>query len=156
MKVRVGFFSFTCCEGCFIVFIEALNSKYEEWTSKIDIVNFRALKRNMKLDNLDVAFIEGAVSTKEELKKLKEIRRKSKMLVAFGSGAVTGYPSNQRNAFKGQLKKDVEPMIKQYKQLPTIEPLKKYVKVDLEINGCPINRQDVIKQIDELLKNAQT
>jgi len=34
-----------------------------------------------------------------EVKKLKEIRSKTKKLIAYGSGATTGYPSDQRNNF---------------------------------------------------------
>ena len=38
-KVRVGFFSFTCCEGCTIVLVEALNKRYEKWTEALEILN---------------------------------------------------------------------------------------------------------------------
>ena len=150
-KIRLGVFNFTCCEGCTIVLIEALNDRYYEWIPKLDIKNFRSLKKEQKITQMDIALVEGAISTKEELERLKKIRENSKILIAFGSGASNGYPSNQRNKIKGS---KIQELIKHYKQLPTIEPLENYVKVDDKIEGCPVSEEELIKKIDELLKNA--
>jgi len=150
-KKKVGFFNFTCCEGCTIVLIEAFNTKYDEWMEKIEIENFRALKKVKPIKQLDIAFVEGAISTPSEIKRLKEIRKKSKLLIAFGSGAVSGYPSNQRNSFPPELKKQIEPLLKKLKQKKEILPLEKYVKVDDKIDGCPVDQQTLIKKIDSLI-----
>lgn len=150
-KKKVGFFNFTCCEGCTIVLIEALNTKYDEWMKKITIENFRALKKVKPIKHLDIAFVEGAISTNSEIKRLKEIRKKSKILIAFGSGAANGYPSDQRNKFSPKLKKKIEPLIKTLKQKKKILPLKEYVKVDDEIDGCPVNQEILIKKIDSII-----
>ena len=154
MKLKVGVFSFTCCEGCVVVFIENLNEKYEEYMKKIKIENFRQLKKVKKIGNLDIALVEGAISTESEIRKLKEIRKKSKKLVALGSGAVDGYPSNQRNKFVGKKKKDVQPLIKRYNQIEKISPLKVFVKVDDNIKGCPVDAEELMKKMDGYLKNA--
>ena len=149
---KVGIFSFTCCEGCVIVFIEALNTKYKDWieNKKIKIENFRALKKVKPIKQLDIALIEGAISTPSEIKKLKEIREKTKILIAMGSGAIDGCPSNQRNKFNKRKKEIIQPMIKKLNQNKSIEPLNKFVKVDAEIPGCPISEKDLIKRLDEL------
>ena len=148
---KIGVFSFTCCEGCIVSFIEVLNRKYDEYMKKMKIENFRQLKTNEKIKNLDIAFIEGAISTESEVKKLKELRIKSKKLVALGSGACNGYPSNQRNKFDAKKKKEIQPLIEKFHQLSTIEPLKTYVKVDDEINGCPVDEKLLIEKIEGYL-----
>jgi len=153
MAKKAGFFSFTCCEGCTMVFIELLNKKYDEYTRKMKIENFRQLKTNEKIKNLDFAFVEGAISTPSEEKKLKEIRKNTKKLIALGSGACNGYPSNQRNKFDKNKQKQIQPLIKLFHQNKTIEPLNKFVKVDVEINGCPVSKEDLMNKIEELLKN---
>lgn len=152
MKKRVGFFSFTCCEGCSISFIETLNTKFEEYMSKIKIVNFRALKKEDKIHKMDIAFVEGAISTESEINKLMEIRKKAKFLVALGSGAANGYPSNQRNKFDDSKKRFIQPLLVKLRQQDTIEPLKTYIKVDDEINGCPVEESAIIKKMEEYLK----
>jgi sulfhydrogenase subunit delta len=151
-KIRVGVFSFTCCEGCTVVFLEILNKKYDEYMKKIKIVNFRQLKTEKKIIPMDLAFVEGAISTESEIRKLKEIRKKTKKLIALGSGAVNGYPSNQRNKFDEKKKKLIQPLIEKFHQNKTIEPLNKFVKVDDNIEGCPVSEQDLINKIEGYLK----
>ena len=152
MRKKVGVFSFTCCEGCTVVFLEILNRKYEEYMKKIDIVNMRTLRTSEQIKPMDLAFVEGAISTESEIKKLKEIRKKSKKLIALGSGATNGYPSNQRNKFDETKKKLIQPLIKKFHQNKTIEPINKFVKVDDNIEGCPVSEQDLINKIEGYLK----
>ncbi len=152
MKKRVGFFSFTCCEGCTVMFIEVLNKKYEEYKKKIKIENFRQLKTSKIIKTLDLAFVEGAISTQSEINKLKEIRKKSKKLIALGAGAVNGFPSNQRNKFSREKKKQIQALVKKMHQIKKISPIKKFVKVDDKIDGCPVEEADLIKKIDSYLK----
>ena len=154
MKLKVGFFSFTCCEGCTVVFLEALNKKYDAWMKKMKIVNFRALKKVGKMQNMDIAFVEGAISTESEIRKLKEIREKAKKVVALGAGAVTGYPSNQRNKFDVKKKKQIAELVEKMHQIKEISPINKFIKVDDKIDGCPVSEEDLIKKIDSYLKNA--
>jgi coenzyme F420-reducing hydrogenase gamma subunit len=150
-KKRVGVFSFTCCEGCTVSFIETFNSRIEDYMKKMKIVNFRALMPSNKITKMDIALVEGAISTPSELNKLLEIRKKAKKLVALGSGAANGYPSNQRNKFDDEKKRSIQPLIVRFRQFRTIEPLSKYVKVDDVINGCPVDEKEVIKKMEEYL-----
>lgn len=148
MRLKVGFFSFTCCEGCIVTFLELLNKKFFEYEKKMDIVNCRVLRTNEKIGKLDLVFAEGAISTASEARKIKEIRKKSKILIALGSGAVNGYPSNQRNSFSQEKKQEIALLIKTLHQLKEVSPLKKFVKVDDEIAGCPVNESEIEKKID--------
>ncbi len=150
-KKRVGVFSFTCCEGCAVSFIETFNSKLDYYLKKMKIVNFRALMPSNEIVKMDLALVEGAISTPSELNKLLEIRKKTKKLVALGSGAANGYPSNQRNKFPADQKRDIQPLLVKFRQFKTIEPLSKYVKVDDVINGCPVDEKEVIKKMEGYL-----
>ncbi len=151
-KLKVGVYSMTCCEGCSVVLIEAFNHKFNEYMKNIDFVDFRTLKPFKKVNKTDVAFVEGAISTQSEVKKLKEIRAKTKKLVALGSGAVSGFPSDQRNKFDTKKKKEIAPILEMFHQIDKISPLKKFVKVDDEIDGCPVSEEDLTKKIEGYLK----
>jgi len=152
MKQKVGFFSFTCCEGCTVMFMEVLNKKFDDYMKKMKIMNFRQLKTNKKINKLDIAFVEGAISTQSEIKKLKEIREKSKKIIALGSGAVSGYPSNQRNKFDKKTKKEIQKLIEKLHQIKKISPIKKFVKVDDKIDGCPVDEEDLANKIEEYIE----
>jgi len=155
MKLKVGVYSFTCCEGCTIILVEALNKKFDEWTEKINFIDFRTLRPYKEVHETDIAFVEGAISTESELRKLREIRKKTKKLVAFGSGASIGYPSDQRNKFSSKKLKEIHDDLKRFKQIDKVSPLKRFVKVDDFIDGCPVNEKVVIAKIEEYLNNAQ-
>jgi coenzyme F420-reducing hydrogenase gamma subunit len=150
--IKVGVYSFTCCEGCIVVMVEAFNKKFDDWSKKIDFVDFRALKPFKGVNNTDIAFCEGAISTRSEVKKLKEIRKKTKKLVAFGSGAVSSFPSDQRNKFGAKKMKEIKPFLKRFGQIDKVSPLKRFVKVDDQIDGCPVTEEDLIKKIEGWLK----
>lgn len=151
-KIKVGFFSFTCCEGCMVVFTEVLNKRFFEYKKSLDIRNMRVLRSNQRIKDLDIAFVEGAISTNSEVNKLKEIRKKTKRLIALGSGAVNGYPSNQRNKFDKIKKKEIASLIAKLDQIKEILPLNKFVKVDDKINGCPVDEDELIEKIDCYIK----
>ncbi|MFH0712075.1 MAG: hypothetical protein V1889_03115 [archaeon] len=150
-KLKVGFFSFTCCEGCVVSFLEILNEKFFEWRDKVDILYLRALKKDGEIAPMDVAFVEGAVSTESEVRKLKLIRKNAGKLVAIGSGAINGWPSNFRNNFKGEKKKRVDVLVKKMGQIKKVLPLKDVVKVDDEVPGCPIDEKIFIEKMERLM-----
>lgn len=131
--------------------IEIFNEKFFDWKDKIDIRYFRALKKVAPLKRIDVVFVEGAISTESEVRKLKEIREKAGKLIAIGSGAINGWPSNLRNGFKGEKKKEVEVLMKKLGQIEKVLPLKDFVRVDDEVVGCPIDEKIFIEKMEGLL-----
>lgn len=134
--LKIGFFSFTGCEGCVVTFLEILNTHYEELAGKIDIKYARILKSKNELTDLDVAFVEGAISSEREIGRIKEIRAASKRLVAIGSCAVNGSPSNARNSFDEARTQKVSALVAAMHQLPKVHPIKEYVQVDADVPGC--------------------
>ena len=62
-KLRVGWFSFTCSEDSTMVWIELMNENFFKWKELLDIRYARVLRRENKLDGIDVAFVEGAITT---------------------------------------------------------------------------------------------
>src|SRR5512135_1481037 len=98
-KMVVGWFSFTCCEDSTILFTELLNDHLDEWKKLVEFRYVKALKTKNSLKDLDVAFIEGAISSDRQAQEAKKIRDNSKYVVAIGSCAVTGIHSASRNAF---------------------------------------------------------
>lgn len=152
-KIKVGFFSFTCCEGCLVSFIEVLNQKFDEYTKVFDFKHIKLLKPSSgKIQKLDLAFVEGAISNKDELKKLKKIRKNSGKLIALGSGAINGWPSNLSNDFSRKVMASLKPKLKGIGRLKQVLPLHEYVKVDEDIPGCPVEENVFIKKIDSYIK----
>lgn len=152
-KLDVGFFSFTGDEGCIIVFLEILNDKFFEWKKVLNFKYIRILQQKNDLKNLDVAFVEGAVSSKTEEARLVEIRENCKKLVAIGSCATNGSPSNQRNFFDEKKLLEIKPILSRFNLNPSVEPLEKFVKVDAKVEGCPMDEKQFVELMQSFLKD---
>src|SRR3989344_3779128 len=137
-KLKVGIFSFTGDEGCVIQFLEILNYKFFDWVDKVEFKNARVLKSGNEISPLDVAFIEGAISNTKEEEKLKAIRAASKKVVAIGSCAINGAPSNHRNFFDEKTKKEILPILQRFNHREKVVPIYDLIAVDAQVPGCPI------------------
>ena len=151
-KLNIGWFSFSCCEDSTIVFTELLNDYYDDWSKVINFQHVRVLKSKNKLEDLDVAFIEGAIASPEDSFKVKEIRKNSKKVVAIGSCACTGMPSAQRNDFNSKQRQQIEELIKKFHHAKKVKKLEDVIKVDSKVNGCPMNEQVFLNTVNETLK----
>ena len=151
-KLKIGWFSFSCCEDSSIVLTEMLNDYFDEWAKVVDFQHVRILKKNNKLEGLDVAFVEGAIASQSDAKKLKEIRKNCKKLVAIGSCAINSMPSAQRNLFDSKKKKEIEFLIERFHQAKKVKKLSEVVKVDDKVPGCPMNEELFLKVLNKCLK----
>ena len=153
-KPKVGIYGLTGCAGDQLNIInceDELLKIFDIFEIESFVMASRAKNENVELD---VAFVEGSVSTEKDLEHLMEIRKKSKILVAIGHCAVFG---GVQSMFMGK-----EPWIERYKKVygkenavtltPPLEPkpLAAYVKVDAVLPGCPIEKEPFLKLAGKL------
>lgn len=151
-KLRVGWFSFSCCEDSTIIFTELLNDHYKEWLSRIEFCSALVLKKKSEIKDLDVAFVEGAITSKMQEEKLLEIRKESKKLVAIGACACVGMPSMQRNLFPDQLKKEIEELLIRFQYAQKVRKVADVVPVDAQVPGCPMDEKIFLQVFSMYLK----
>lgn len=148
-KLKFGWFSFTCCEDSTIVFTELLNEHFDEWSRLIEFKHIRILKSNKEIKALDVAFVEGAIASKRDERRLRKIRKNSKKLIAVGSCAITGMPAAQRNNFSPELQTEIKFLLKRFKHLKKVKKLEEIVKVDDKVPGCPMSEQAFLNSLEK-------
>ena len=151
-KLRIGWFTFTCCEDSSIILVELMNKYYFEWKEKIDFRYCKTLKSKNSFDEFDVAFVEGAISNDYEKEKLLKIREKAKYVVAIGSCACTGYPSAQRNDFSPQMKARIEEFLEKFKLYEKVLRLDQVVKIDDKVEGCPMLEVTFLRTLEKYKK----
>jgi coenzyme F420-reducing hydrogenase gamma subunit len=152
-KMVVGWFSFTCCEDSTILFTELLNDHLPEWKKVVEFRYVRALKTKNEIRDLDVAFIEGAVSGETQENEVKEIRENSKYVVAIGSCACTGMPSASRNAFADeQINERIQWYLSHFDYSDKVKKLEEVIKVDDKVDGCPMHVPDFLAALEKYLK----
>ncbi len=149
-KLSLGWFSFSCSGDNTIIFTELLNDHWADWKKLFDFRHVGFLQTQNKFDHFDLAFVEGAIASREHIKRIKEIRARSKKLIAVGSCAVLGQPAGQRNFFSPEQKERCAKLIKLFSALPKVLKASEVVKVDAEVPGCPMDEKkflEVVKKI---------
>ena len=111
---------------------------------------------------VDVVLIEGAISSQEDLERVRTIRQRSKLVVALGDCAVTGNVSAMRNQIvpRKLLERIYIEGVQETPGIPTegvpallrhAIPVHEVVKVDLHVPGCPPSAQAIVFVLGELL-----
>ncbi|MEM4263890.1 MAG: NADH:ubiquinone oxidoreductase [Candidatus Woesearchaeota archaeon] len=149
-KPVLGIVSFTCDEGCqfAILFIEGIFDLLD----KFDVQYFHLLKEKNREAKFDLMFVEGAISTKKQVKKLKKIRKDSKFLVALGACACHGGVPAMRNFIDN---KELGKYVWNQRMLKDSIPasgIEKYVKVDYYLYGCPVIKKEFVGFLEGFLK----
>ena len=150
-KPRVAIFKLASCDGCQLQLLN-LEDELLDLAGQVEICFFpEATSRNLD-GPYDVALIEGSVTTDHDLQWVREIRRKSALLVTLGACANAGGIQALRNMA------DVEEYTRAVYANPSYihtlsqsTPVAAHVTVDFAINGCPISRRQLLEVLTALL-----
>jgi len=155
LKPRVGIYGFTGCAGDQLVLIHTENEVLNLFGS-VDMRSFVMASSNPAEGPLDVAFVEGSISTEKEREHLLDIRKRTKILVAIGNCACSGGPQAM---YVGDEKYDKR-LQKVYGDVKFItnpieaKPIDAVVTVDYYLPGCPIDAKHAFALISRLIHQA--
>ncbi|MFA5052246.1 MAG: hypothetical protein WC544_04305 [Patescibacteria group bacterium] len=141
-KLKIAIAGLTSCEGCSFAVLD-LGLDFVQAIDHFDLNDFHLIMDEKGARKYDVTFVDGSPLTKENIKTIKELRKRSTYLVALGACACNGVIPNIKNYIdKEHAVKYQYP--KTYKNVynPNIMPIRRYVPVDYEIPGCPIDARD--------------
>ncbi len=154
MKPKVAFFDFASCEGCQLQ-VANLEESIIDLVEIVDVVSFREVMKEHS-DDYDVAFIEGSIQRPMDEERLKDIRSKADILVAFGACACTGGVNKMRNEWTvDNVKKEVygDSYIEgnPYFDVFEAKAINEVVPVDAFIPGCPIDRNEFTRIVIDVV-----
>ncbi len=151
-KPKIGIFNLTGCGGDQLMILN-LEDILVDLLNNFDIKSFQEASSYREDADLDMAIVEGSVSTGRDLKQLKEIREKTKVLIAIGDCSIGGCVQASRNAQLSiaEKMKKVYNVEKDYYDILEPKGLSSYVRVDLEIAGCPIETEEALRALTSLL-----
>jgi sulfhydrogenase subunit delta len=154
MKPRIGVFSLTSCEGCSLAILE-LEDQLLDILGAVEVVNFREAMTERDWQ-IDLAFVDGAVSTPHDLEEVQEMRTHSKVLVAIGACACLGGINTLKNY---QPEDDYRAYVygKDARYFPTVkaQPISAVVKVDYELPGCPMIKEEFLALVKAVLSGQR-
>ncbi|PIP17174.1 MAG: hypothetical protein COX44_01365 [Candidatus Portnoybacteria bacterium CG23_combo_of_CG06-09_8_20_14_all_37_13] len=149
-KQNLAIISLTACEGCQVVILD-LGEKFLDLLKKnYELAEMSLIEDEPDKQKYDVCIIEGTAITKQDKERLLKARKKSKILIALGACAcLGGIPEIKNYTDKYQAVKYVYQNIKKIDN-PEIKPLREFVKIDLEIPGCPSTGSEILEALKQL------
>lgn len=151
MKPRVAVFKFASCDGCQLSLLDA-EDELLAIAGMIDIVEFPEATTRREPGPYDIGFVEGSITTPEDLHRIREIREQCTTLVTIGACATSGGIQALRNmADVGEYASIVYAHPEYLDTLATSTPVADHVPVDLALYGCPVSKEQLVETITAVL-----
>jgi len=151
VKPKIGIYGLTGCAGDQLNILNCEDELLDIMAS-VDLKSFIMAQTGNQEDELDIAFVEGAVCQERDRQELLEIRERCGLLIAIGTCAVWGGVAAMRNDLDRQeLADKVYNGQGGFLHSLEVKPLAAYVKVDFNITGCPIEKDEFLQSVSSLL-----
>ena len=154
-KPKLAVWKFASCDGCQLSLLDC-EDELLALTNEVEIANFAEASRAVMRGPYDLSLVEGSITTPHDAERIHQVRRSSKFLVTIGACATAGGIQALRNF------KDVKEFISivyanpQYiETLNKSTPISDHVRVDFELRGCPINKQQLVEVISAFLNGRK-
>jgi sulfhydrogenase subunit delta len=153
-KPKVAFFDFASCEGCQLQ-LTYLGRDFLTLLEYVELVEFREIMEEKTDQRIDIAFIEGSFTREADRQRLKEIRKRSNIVVAYSTCSATGNVyAIRNNRDKERVKEEVYGSKKDMPHLDTnqkAEPISSVIQVDYTLPQCPVNLAEFKKLLMDLV-----
>jgi NAD-reducing hydrogenase small subunit len=160
-KTRLATVWLDGCAGCHMSLLD-IDEAILTVAKRVDVVYGPLVDAQEFPKSVDVTVIEGAISSQDDLEKVRLIRQRSKLVIALGDCAVTGNVPSMRNqiAPRKLLERIYIEGAQENKGIPTdgvpallrqAIPVHEVVKVDLNVPGCPPSAKAIAFVLSELL-----
>jgi coenzyme F420-reducing hydrogenase gamma subunit len=156
-RPRLGVFKFASCDGCQLSLLDC-EDELLDVAGRVEIAYFLEATRRPLEGDFDIALVEGSVSTPEQEESIREIRRRSRFLITLGACASHGGIQGLRNFGKIQLDEALAIVYASPQSIETLaqsRPASDYVTVDLELQGCPINKRQLLRVLAQMLVGSR-
>jgi NAD-reducing hydrogenase small subunit len=161
-KVRLATVWLDGCSGCHMSLLDT-DERLVALAEHVTVVWGPLVDAKQFPENVDVTLVEGAVSSEEDLHRIRLVRARTRILVTLGDCAVTGNVSAMRNNFganavlkrayldnatlDAQIPRQVIPPL-----LSIVRPVHEFVPVDVFVPGCPPPADLIFSVLSDLLE----
>jgi coenzyme F420-reducing hydrogenase gamma subunit len=150
-KPKLAVWKFASCDGCQLSLLDC-EDELLAVAGAVEIAHFLEASRATVKGPYDLSLVEGSVTTPQDLERIRRVRRLSKHLVTIGACATTGGIQALRNFH--DVSEFVEMVYARPEYIQTLEKstaIADHVKVDFELRGCPISKEQLLEVISAFL-----
>jgi coenzyme F420-reducing hydrogenase gamma subunit len=151
VKPTLAVWKFASCDGCQLSLLDC-EDELLAVADRVDIAYFLEASSATVDGPYDISIVEGSITTEHDAQRIQEIRAASGLLIAIGACATSGGIQALRNfADVNAFVSAVYATPGYISTLATSTPIAEHVQVDLELQGCPINKRQLLEAISALL-----
>jgi sulfhydrogenase subunit delta len=148
-------FKFASCDGCQLSLLDA-EDELLTLAGKVKIAHFLEASSHVDPGPYDVSLVEGSITTPHDEQRIREVRRSSKVLVTIGACATAGGIQALRNwADTPEFMQCVYAKPEYLQTLARSTAIADHVRVDFELRGCPINKNQLVEVLRSLLSGQR-
>jgi len=161
-KIRLATVWLDGCSGCHMSVLDT-DERLVELAKRVSVVWGPLVDVKEFPPDVDVTLVEGAISSEEDLHRIRIVRERTKVLVSLGDCAITGNVPAMRNNFGAdavlrraylenatvdpQLPREIVPPL-----LAAVRPVHEAVPVDFFVPGCPPTADLIYSVLSDLLE----
>jgi coenzyme F420-reducing hydrogenase gamma subunit len=152
---KLAVFKFASCDGCQLSLLDC-EDELLLLTEQVEIAYFLEASRTTVEGPYDLTLVEGSITTPADRDRIDQIRRASKKLVTIGACATSGGIQALRNfANTADFVRAVYARPEYVSTLENSTPIAAHVSVDFELQGCPIDKRQLLDVILSLLRDRR-
>ena len=150
-RPKLAVWKFASCDGCQLSLLDC-EDELLALAGEVEIAYFLEATRATVKGPYDLSLVEGSVTTAHDAERIQDVRRASKKLVTIGACATAGGIQALRNfADVSDFLSVVYASPEYVSTLETSTPISAHVPVDYELNGCPINKRQLLEVLTAFL-----
>ncbi len=146
-RQTLAVWKFASCDGCQLSLLDC-EDELLLLAERVEIANFVEASSATVGGPYDISIVEGSITTAHDAERIREVRRNSRVLITIGACATAGGIQALRNfADVEDFTAIVYASPDYISTLASSTPISAHVPVDFELNGCPINKQQLLEVI---------
>lgn len=150
-KPKLAVWKFASCDGCQLSLLSC-EDELLRLAEQIEIAYFVEASSMVVKGPYDLSLVEGSITTPHDAERIQRIRRQSRFLVTIGACATAGGIQALRNF--SNVKEFMSIVYARPEYISTLESstaIAAHVKVDFELRGCPINKNQLVDVMNAFL-----
>ncbi len=150
-RPRLAVFKFASCDGCQLSLLDC-EDELLAVAEAVEIAYFPEASSRMSPGPYDIALVEGSITTSHDAQRIVDVRRSARTVVTIGACATAGGIQSLKNwADHEDYLRCVYARPEYISTLASSTAIADHIKVDFELRGCPISRQQLLHVIGALV-----
>jgi coenzyme F420-reducing hydrogenase gamma subunit len=154
-RQKLAVWKFASCDGCQLSLLDC-EDELLAIADHLEIAYFLEASSEPVGGPYDVSLVEGSITTPHDAERIREVRASSGALITIGACATAGGIQALRNfADVEEFTRAIYATPDYISTLATSTPISANVPVDFELQGCPINKHQLLEVISAYLNRRR-